>query len=99
MCAEGQELAQFGADCRGCMTTDVYEKAVGLSMDFPKKKPLRQECECFMGNDIGAYNTCMYLCKYCYANYDEEIVRRIMNVNAATSMNYTYSQTYTGSVK
>lgn len=75
-CAEGQELAQFGADCRGCMTTDVYEKAVGLSMDFPKKKPLRQECECFMGNDIGAYNTCMHLCKYCYANYDEEIVRR-----------------------
>ncbi len=38
-CAEGQELAQFGADCRGCMTTDVYEKTVGLSMDFPKKKP------------------------------------------------------------
>lgn len=75
-CAEGQELAEFGADCRGCMTTDVYEKAVGLSMDFPKKKNLRQECECFMGNDIGAYNTCMHLCKYCYANYDEEMVRR-----------------------
>ena len=75
-CAEGKELAQFGADCRGCMTTDVYEKAIGLSMDFPKKKPLRQECECFMGNDIGAYNTCPHLCRYCYANYDEETVRR-----------------------
>ena len=22
-------------DCRGCMTTDVYEKAIGLTMDFP----------------------------------------------------------------
>ena len=75
-CAEGKELAQFGADCRGCMTTDVYERAIGLSIDFPKKKPLRQECECFMGNDIGAYNTCPHLCRYCYANYDEETVRR-----------------------
>lgn len=75
-CAEGNELAAFGADCRGCMTTDVYEKAVGVSMDFPKKKSLRQECACFMGNDIGAYNTCPHLCRYCYANYDAETVMR-----------------------
>ena len=74
-CAEGPELEQFGADCRGCMTKDVYEKAIGLSMDFPKKKSLRTECECFMGNDIGAYNTCPHMCRYCYANYDEMIVR------------------------
>ena len=28
-----------------------------------------------MGNDIGMYNTCMHLCKYCYANYSEELLR------------------------
>ena len=75
-CGEGDELSQFGADCRGCMTPDVYEKVLGLTMDFPKKKPLRQECACSLGNDIGAYNTCPHLCRYCYANYDEETVRR-----------------------
>ena len=75
-CGEGNELSQVGADCRGCMTPDVYEKVLGLTMDFPKKKPLRQECVCFMGNDIGAYNTCPHLCRYCYANYDEETVMR-----------------------
>ena len=25
--------------------------------------------------DIGAYNSCHHLCKYCYANYDEKKVQ------------------------
>ena len=25
--------------------------------------------------DIGVYNTCNHLCKYCYANFDEKSIR------------------------
>ena len=32
-------------------------------------------CACYLGNDIGAYNSCPHMCKYCYANYDEKSVR------------------------
>lgn len=74
-CGEGFELEKFGADCGGCMTIEVYEKALHTTMNFPKRQPLRKECACFMGNDIGAYNTCLHMCKYCYANYDEYTVK------------------------
>ena len=37
-----------------------------------KGKPI---CNCLMGNDIGAYNSCMHLCKYCYANFNKTLVQ------------------------
>ena len=34
------------------------------------KKFLRQGCHCIESRDIGAYDTCLNGCKYCYANRD-----------------------------
>lgn len=67
-CAEGDELAAYGADCSGCMMISDYEKAIGKKLLAPKKKGARAECACYLSCDIGAYNTCMHLCRYCYAN-------------------------------
>ncbi len=74
-CAEGNELAQFGADCSGCMTVPVYEKAIGKKLVVPKKKGTRAECACYLSCDIGAYDTCMHLCRYCYANSRPDAVK------------------------
>ena len=67
-CAEGNDLADFGADCSGCMKISDYEKAIGKRLEVPKRKGARAECSCYQTCDIGAYNTCRHLCKYCYAN-------------------------------
>ena len=67
-CAEGDELSEFGADCSGCMKISDYEKAIGKRLNAPKKKGARAECACYLACDIGAYNTCKHLCRYCYAN-------------------------------
>ena len=74
-CAEGDELAPYGADCGGCMRIEDYEKAIGKRLNAPKRKGSRQACACYLGCDIGAYNTCLHLCRYCYANADPSTVR------------------------
>lgn len=77
-CAEGDELAAYGADCSGCMTKNTFENAIRAKLNVPKLKPQRGECACLMGKDIGQYDTCGHLCKYCYANSDAEAVRANM---------------------
>ncbi len=73
-CGEGDELEAYGIDTSGCMTLKTYERALGTKITPPKEKGKREECACILGNDIGAYNTCLHLCKYCYANYSKELV-------------------------
>lgn len=40
----------------------------------PKDTHQRPACACLPSRDIGAYNTCMHLCVYCYANHTEAAV-------------------------
>lgn len=67
-CAEGEELAPYGADCSGCMKLSDYERALGKKLNAPKVKGARAECACYLSCDIGAYSTCRHFCRYCYAN-------------------------------
>ena len=69
-CGEGNFLEKYGADCRGCMTIAQYESAIGKRLIVPNYKPSRSECACYLSGDIGAYDTCGHLCRYCYANND-----------------------------
>ena len=73
-CAEGNELAVYGADCSGCMKLSDYERAIGRKLNAPRKKGARAACACYLSCDIGAYNTCMHLCRYCYANAGPALV-------------------------
>lgn len=77
-CHEDPALAEYGIDISGCLNRSVYEKALGISLDMPKRRSQR-ECSCFFGTDIGAYNSCGHLCRYCYANADTAVVKRNMS--------------------
>ena len=79
-CAEGNELEPYGADCSGCMTVKTYEAALHEHLNVPNKKINQRNgrCSCLLGADIGAYDTCGHLCKYCYANTDADAVRNNM---------------------
>ncbi len=79
-CAEGDELTLYGADCSGCMTVNTFETALHAHLDVPKRKTNQRngQCACLLGVDIGAYDTCGHLCKYCYANSNTGLVKENM---------------------
>ena len=79
-CAEGNDLEPFGADCLGCMTVNTFESALHSNLDVPKRKNNQRngQCACLLGVDIGAYDTCGHLCKYCYANTNAALVKENM---------------------
>lgn len=81
-CAEGNLLADAGADCSGCMTQKVFEDAIGSKLVLPKGfKGSRKECSCILSSDIGAYDTCPHLCRYCYANSSTNAVIRNLRIH------------------
>ena len=67
------------------MTQETFETAIGSNLQVPRKKSQRTECACVLGTDIGAYDTCGHLCRYCYANYNYENVRRNMQMHDPNS--------------
>ncbi len=87
-CAEDRELEKYGANCNGCLTIDAYKKVLNSDLIIPKKINQRNnQCACFLGNDIGAYNTCLHLCRYCYANTDKkEVLENYKKHNPNSSM-------------
>jgi hypothetical protein len=62
------------------MTVNTFETALHCHLDVPKRKTNQRngDCACLLGVDIGAYDTCGHLCKYCYANSNAKLVKENM---------------------
>ena len=74
LCHEDPCLSRYGADVEGCFTKKVLEEAIGERLIERRRPEARQGCNCLLNNDIGAYNSCGHMCRYCYANYDRRLV-------------------------
>lgn len=67
-CGTNGDFSKYGIHKSGCMTLDILGRANGIEFKTLKHKGMRQGCHCIESRDIGAYDTCMNGCKYCYAN-------------------------------
>ena len=70
ICGTDEDFTRYGIHRSGCMTLDILGKANGISFRNLKHRGMRRGCHCMESRDIGAYDTCMNGCKYCYANKD-----------------------------
>lgn len=73
-CFEERNLTEYGFIKGECMSKELAFKLTGKTY---KKWQARKgnACNCVELVDIGVYNSCNHLCKYCYANYDESKVK------------------------
>lgn len=67
-CGTNGDFTRYGIHPSGCMTLDILGKANGIAFKNLKHKGMRQGCHCIESRDIGAYDTCLNGCRYCYAN-------------------------------
>lgn len=67
-CGTNGDYTRYGIHASGCMTLDILGAANGIEFKKLKHKGMRQGCHCIESRDIGAYDTCLNGCKYCYAN-------------------------------
>ena len=83
-CFEENDLTEYGFIKQECLTKEIAQNLTGKTKF---KKWNARKCNCIEMVDIGAYNTCLHLCKYCYANYDEKNIKNnIKNHNPNSSL-------------
>ena len=67
-CGTNGDFSRYGIMGSGCMTLEVLGRANGVIFRDLKHKGMRGGCHCIESRDIGAYETCINGCRYCYAN-------------------------------
>lgn len=74
-CAEQIDLSKVGIQKGCCVDKKLIERILGCNVNGEKDKNQREECGCLESVEVGAYNTCLNGCKYCYANFNSDKVR------------------------
>ncbi|HET6452830.1 MAG TPA: DUF1848 domain-containing protein [Armatimonadota bacterium] len=59
-----------------CIDAELLHRLLPDRIGYLAEHPIREECGCAECTDIGAYDTCLHGCVYCYANTSREAALR-----------------------
>ena len=84
-CAEQIDLQKAGVHHGSCIEKKLIERILGCRLSGQKDKNQRKACGCLESVEVGAYNTCLNGCKYCYANFSDEKVKENLKLYSQTA--------------
>lgn len=71
-CAEAQDWSAWGAPPGACVDGELLQRLFGLRVGG-RDRGQRPHCRCAPSRDIGAPDTCLHGCVYCYATASQEL--------------------------
>ena len=74
-CGTNGDYSRYGIRASGCATLEIIGNANDCRFKDLRHRGLREGCHCIESRDIGAYDTCLNGCKYCYANKSPQKAR------------------------
>lgn len=75
-CAEQADLSACGIGHAACIDREKIHQITGAELRAKKDPGQRPACGCMESVDIGAYNTCVNGCAYCYATRSRSTAQR-----------------------
>lgn len=72
-CGPEADYMPYGILTSGCNTLDILGNANNLRFRKLKHRGFREGCHCIESRDVGALNSCLNGCKYCYANKNAQV--------------------------
>lgn len=84
-CSEEKNLIENGFVKQDCLTKEMVYKLTNKILSKKWFSRNNKHCNCVEMVDIGSYNSCLHLCKYCYANYNQNQVKNNMKNHNKTS--------------
>lgn len=84
-CAEAIDLGRYGISHARCIDAERMSRIAGHPLKIARDRNQRPECGCAASVDIGAYDTCVNGCRYCYANHRPGVLAANLQAHDACS--------------
>jgi hypothetical protein len=74
-CAEDDRVQAMGIQPGKCIDDELIDRVFGTSLPDRKDSGQRGKCRCVASKDIGATDSCLHGCEYCYSTVSADAAR------------------------